>query len=224
MLVKDDKKDKDEISRLVNIRPLMLSIVDLGANWGGQRHFPVLKSASVPDPAPAATPDPVPTPEPAPVPAPEPAPAPEPVPDPTPVPDPVPDPEPVDDGVVEELDRLAVDAELNALAAQAAAVAEVPEVPEAPAVPEVPAAPVEPAESTVSTKRLEDENRDLRIKLTKALADRQRMKVTMNVPTGVPIGNAVVETRAPVSPIDFNDHPVAKRLREEKTAGHAPQQ
>ena len=39
------RPDQDpEVTRLVAIRPLMLSLVDLGANWGGQRHWPILKA------------------------------------------------------------------------------------------------------------------------------------------------------------------------------------
>jgi hypothetical protein len=44
--------DEVEVSRLENIRPAFVSLVDFGANWGGQRHHFVLKrdvAKAVPD-------------------------------------------------------------------------------------------------------------------------------------------------------------------------------
>jgi len=45
--IKDQREDtdEDEVHRLVDIRPIFVSLVDFGANWGGQRHFPTLKAA-----------------------------------------------------------------------------------------------------------------------------------------------------------------------------------
>lgn len=39
--------DEDQVGRLENIRPVFVSLVDYGANWGGQRHFFVLKRAEL---------------------------------------------------------------------------------------------------------------------------------------------------------------------------------